>query len=107
MSAGLSLIDTSTAMTGNGPTNSSPVVKELIIGATNLFNTDMAGSELMSSGLNALLSIRFAHECAIPPATWRDIEIQGLVIEQNKRLFFEPDIRKWTDVRKFWGAKES
>jgi hypothetical protein len=29
-----------------------------------------------------------------------------LRIDECKRRFVRPDITKWTDINKFWGAKE-
>ena len=103
---GLSVIDASTAMEGNGPMGGTLVDMGLIIAGTCPLATDMVGASLMGFELNEIPAIVLAHESGMLPKSLNDIEIRGLSIDQNKRRFVKPDVMKWTDINKFWGVKE-
>jgi uncharacterized protein (DUF362 family) len=103
---GLSVIDASTAMEGNGPSNGTLVDMELIIAGTSPLAADMAGALLMGFELNEIPAIVLAHKTGMLPSSLDDIEIRGLSIDQCKRQFVRPDVTKWTDINKVWGAKE-
>ncbi|MGD0755431.1 MAG: DUF362 domain-containing protein [Bacteroidales bacterium] len=103
---GLSVIDASTAMEGNGPSDGTLVDMGLIIAGTCPLATDMVGSLLMGFELNDIPAIVLAHKSGMVPAALDDIEIRGLTIDQCKRQFVKPIIYKWTNINKFWGVKE-
>jgi len=103
---GLSVIDASSAMEGNGPTDGTLVDMGLIIAGTSPLATDMIGASLMGFELNEIPAIVLAHKTGMLPATLGNIEIRGLRIDQCKRQFVRPDVLKWTDINTFWGAKE-
>jgi uncharacterized protein (DUF362 family) len=103
---GLSVIDASTAMEGNGPMAGTLVDMGLIIAGTSPLATDMVGLVLMGFELNEVPAIVLAHNSGMVPAALDNIEIRGLRIDQCKRQFVKPDVVKWTDINKFWGAKE-
>jgi uncharacterized protein (DUF362 family) len=103
---GLSVIDASTAMEGNGPMDGTLVDMGLIIAGTSPLATDMVGASLMGFELNEIPAIVLAHKTGIFPPALNDIEIRGLRIEQCERQFVKPDVLKWTDINKFWGVKE-
>ncbi len=103
---GLSVIDASTAMEGNGPTDGALVDMGLIIAGTCPLATDMVGSTLMGFEIDDIPAIVLAHKSGMLPATLDDIEMRGLRIDECKRQFARPDVTKWTDINKFWGAKE-
>jgi len=103
---GLSVIDASTAMEGNGPSDGKLVDMGLIIAGTCPLATDMVGSLLMGFELNDVPAIVLAHKSGMVPVNIDDIEIRGLTIDQCKRRFMKPDIYKWTNINKFWGVKE-
>jgi uncharacterized protein (DUF362 family) len=103
---GLSVIDASSAMEGNGPFNGTLVDMGLIIAGTSPLATDMVGSALMGFGVNEIPAMRLAHKSGMEPVNLYDIEIRGLTIENTKRNFARPMISKWTDINKFWGIKE-
>jgi len=103
---GLSVIDASTAMEGNGPSDGKLVDMGLIIAGTSPLATDMVGSLLMGFELNEIPSIVLAHKSGMVPAALDDIEIRGLTIDQCKRQFVKPYIVKWNNINKFWGVKE-
>jgi uncharacterized protein (DUF362 family) len=103
---GLSVIDASTAMEGNGPTDGTLLDMGLIIAGTSPLAADMVGSLLMGFELNDIPAIVLAHESGMVPAALDDIEIRGLTIDQCKRQFVKPVIYKWININKFWGVKE-
>jgi uncharacterized protein (DUF362 family) len=103
---GLSVIDASMAMEGNGPTDGPLVNMGLIIAGTSPLATDMVGATIMGFELNDVPAIVLAHKTGMLPIALTDIEIRGLRIDRCKRQFVKPDVMKWTDINKFWGAKE-
>ena len=103
---GLSVIDASSAMQGNGPSDGTLVPMGLIVAGTSPLATDMVGAMLMGFDLNEIPAIVLAHETGMLPKTLNEIEIRGLQIDQCKRRFVKPNIVKWTDINKFWGVKE-
>lgn len=103
---GLSVIDASTAMEGNGPMGGTLVDMGLIIAGTCPLAADMVGASLMGFEPEEIPAIVLAHKIGIFPATFNDIEIRGSGIDESRRKFVRPMIAKWTDINKFWGAKE-
>jgi len=103
---GLSVIDASSAMEGDGPTGGTLVDMGLIIAGTSPLATDMVGASLMGFELNEIPAIVLAHKTGILPTSLDNIEIRGLSIDQGKRKFVRPNIYKWTDVSSSFGAKE-
>jgi len=79
---------------------------ELIIAGTSPLASDMIGASLMGFELNEIPAIVLAHKTGMLPTTLDDIEIRGLRPDQCKRQFVKPDVMKWTNINKFWGAKE-
>jgi uncharacterized protein (DUF362 family) len=106
VSTGLAVIDASSAMEGNGPSDGTLVDMGLIIAGTSPLTADMVGTLLMGFGLNEVPAITLAHESGMLPSAVNDIEIRGLTIDQCRRKFVRPDIYKWTEINKFWGVNE-
>jgi uncharacterized protein (DUF362 family) len=103
---GLSVIDASSAMEGNGPSEGTLVDMGLIIAGTSPLAADMVGTLLMGFDLDEIPAISLAHQTGMLPASMDDIEIRGLTIDECMRKFRRPDIYKWTDINKLWGVKE-
>jgi uncharacterized protein (DUF362 family) len=103
---GLSVIDASSAMEGNGPFSGALVDMNLIIAGTTPLATDMVGSLLMGFETDEIPAISLAHKSGMKPQNLSDIEIRGLSIELARRRFVRPFVSKWTDINKFWGVKE-
>ncbi len=103
---GLSVIDASTAMEGNGPGDGTLVDMGLIIAGTCPLATDMVGAALMGFEINEIPAIVLAHKSGMLPDAFDNIEIRGLSIDQCKRKFVRPDVMNWTNINKFWGVKE-
>ena len=103
---GLSLIDASSAMEGDGPTDGTLVDMGLIIAGTSPLATDMVGASLMGFEVNEIPAIVLAHKIGMLPTALDNIEIRGLSIDQCKRKFVRANIYKWTDASSSFGAKE-
>ena len=103
---GLSVIDATIAMEGNGPSDGTLVNMGLIIAGTSPLATDMVGANIMGFEMDAIPAINLAHKAGMEPSLISNIEIRGLTMEQTRRNFVKPQISKWTDVNKFWGIKE-
>ena len=103
---GLSVIDASTAMEGNGPSDGTLVDMGLIIAGTCPLATDMVGAALMGFEINEIPAIELAHKSGMLPDAFDNIEIRGLRIDQCKRKFVRPNVMNWTNINKFWGVKE-
>ena len=99
---GLSIIDATIAMEGNGPTAGSLVDMGLIIAGTSPLATDMVGTSIMGFEIDEIPTFKLAHDLKMVPAKISDIEIRGLSINEVKRQFIKPDIVNWTD----FGYKE-
>jgi uncharacterized protein (DUF362 family) len=103
---GLSVIDATSAMQGNGPFDGTLIDMGLIIAGTSPLATDMVGATLMGFEINDIPAIRLAHKSGMEPGNMSEIEIRGLSIDQTKRKFIKPAVSRWTDINKFWGVKE-
>jgi uncharacterized protein (DUF362 family) len=106
INTGLSVIDASVAMEGNGPAEGALVDMGLIIAGTSPLATDMVGATLMGFDLNEIPSIVQSHKSGLTPFSLREIELRGCRIDECRRKFTRPDIYKWTDINKLWGFKE-
>jgi uncharacterized protein (DUF362 family) len=103
---GLSVIDASSAMEGDGPTGGTLVDMRLIIAGTSPLATDIVGATLMGFETEEIPAIVLAHKTGMLPSSLDNIEIRGLTIEQSKRPFIKPNVVKWTDINSWFGAKE-
>ncbi|MFO7671720.1 MAG: DUF362 domain-containing protein [Bacteroidales bacterium] len=103
---GLSVIDASSAMEGDGPTGGTLVDMGLIIAGTTPLATDMVGASLMGFEMDEIPAIVLALKSGMLPATLNSIEIRGQSIDQCKRKFIKPNIYKWSDLNDVWGNKE-
>ncbi len=103
---GLSIIDATTAMEGNGPTGGNLIDMGLIIAGTNPLATDMVGATLMGFGIDEIPTFRLAHKIGMEPGNLDEIEIKGLTIQESRRNFAKPEIVKWSNINSFYGIKE-
>ncbi len=103
---GLSVIDASSAMEGDGPTGGTLVDMGLIIAGTSPLATDLVGATLMGFEINEIPAIVLAHKTGMLPTSLANIEIRGLSIDQSKRPFVRPNIVQWKDISYSFGAKE-
>lgn len=103
---GLTVIDGSTAMEGNGPTEGRLVDMNIIIAGTNPLATDMVAANVMGFEPHEIPLFIWANKIGMKPESIPDIEIRGTSIESVKRKFVRPEIYTWNQLKPYWGAKE-
>lgn len=102
---GLVVIDGSTAMQGNGPTNGSLVKMGLIIAGTNPLATDMVAARAMGFETASIPTFTLAQRIGMKPTTTDEIEIRGAKLEQVRRVFEKPSVVPWDSISHVWGVK--
>jgi uncharacterized protein (DUF362 family) len=103
---GLTVVDASTAMEGDGPTSGSLVKMNLIIAGTNPLATDLVAANIMGFDQSEVPTFVYAIKSGMTPATIDDIEIRGESINKVKRNFIKPKILQWNNIRDLWGVQE-
>jgi uncharacterized protein (DUF362 family) len=103
---GLVVIDGSTAMEGNGPSDGELVDAKLIIAGTNPLATDMVAAHLMGFDTSEVPTFTLAIESGMKPADLEEIEIRGESPSKVQMAFTKPDIIPWSEIKGFFGAEE-
>jgi uncharacterized protein (DUF362 family) len=103
---GLTVIDGSTAMEGEGPSSGKLVKMNLIIAGTNPLATDMVAAATMGFETNEIPTFNIAHQSGLRPSSLEEIEIRGESIESVKKNFIKATVLPWGLVKNFFGAKE-
>jgi uncharacterized protein (DUF362 family) len=103
---GLTVIDGSMAMEGNGPTDGDLVKMDVIIAGTNPLATDMVGASVMGFDPDKVPTFSLAHESGMGPGSIDEIEIRGAEISQVRQRFKRPEVVTWQSISKIWGVKE-
>jgi uncharacterized protein (DUF362 family) len=103
---GLVVIDGSTAMEGQGPSDGPLVPMETIVAGTNPLATDMVGAALMGFAPAEIPTFTWAKKAGLLPAGLEDIEVRGESIESAGRKFVRPTIVPWSVARMFWATRE-
>ena len=103
---GLVVIDGSTAMEGNGPSDGELVEANLIIAGTNPLATDMVAAHLMGFDKSEVPTFVKAIESGMKPAGLDEIDVRGEVPENVRMAFQKPDIVPWTSINSWFGAQE-
>ena len=103
---GLVVIDASTAMEGNGPTEGTLVPMEIIIAGTNPVATDMVAASVMGFDVSEIPTFAWANKAGLRPERVEEIEVRGESIASVRRKFARPEIYPWNVVRDFWAARE-
>lgn len=103
---GLTVIDASTAMEGDGPTDGTLVDMGLIIAGTNPLAADMVASQLMGFDPEEIPSVSLAREAGLGPVSSAEIEVRGEKIEDVRRNFKRPNIYTWPEISLVWGNVE-
>ncbi len=103
---GLTVIDGSMAMEGNGPSNGTLVKMDVIIAGTNSLATDMVGAAVMGFQPDEVPTFKLAHKSGMKPYLVDDIEIRGEKIETVVRKFDKPQVVPYHDIKSWFGAKE-
>jgi len=103
---GLVVVDASTAMEGQGPSDGRPVKMGLIIAGTNPLATDMVSASLMGFEPEEVPMFAWANKAGMKPARLDEIEVRGEKPDGVRRKFARPLIISWPSIRDYWGVKE-
>ncbi|HPF52627.1 MAG TPA: DUF362 domain-containing protein [Draconibacterium sp.] len=103
---GLTVVDASTAMEGNGPSDGELVKMDLIIAGTNPLATDMVAASIMGFEPEEIPTFDWAIKSGMKPSSLEDIEVRGETISSVQRKFKRPDIVPWNAINKLWGVEE-
>jgi uncharacterized protein (DUF362 family) len=102
----LVVVDGSTAMEGDGPSEGPLVQMNVIIAGTNPLATDMVAANVMGFEPDEIPTFVCANKIGMQPHSLAEIEIRGETIASVQRQFKRPTISSWNTVRYFWGVKE-
>jgi uncharacterized protein (DUF362 family) len=103
---GLVVVDGSTAMEGNGPTEGSLVKMGVIVAGTNPLATDMVAAQIMGFKTQEIPTLVFAQKAGMKPASLEEIEVRGEKISSVRRDLKKPAVVPWESISQFWGVKE-
>jgi len=103
---GLIVIDASTSMEGNGPTDGELVKTDLIIAGTNPLATDMVAAKIMGFNKNEVATLAMAIRAGMKPTSLDYIEVRGEPLESVEMAFKRPDMVNWGDIKSWYGVKE-
>jgi uncharacterized protein (DUF362 family) len=103
---GLTVIDGSMAMEGEGPSNGKLVKMDLIIAGTNTLAADMVAAAIMGIEHREVPTFSVAHQSGMKPVSLDDIEIRGEKIPDVARTFARATIVPWHTIKDWFGAKE-
>ena len=103
---GLTVIDASTSMEGNGPTEGELVKTNLIIAGTNPLATDMVGAKIMGFHKNEVASLAMAIRARMKPSSLDRIEIRGEQLDSVQMAFKRPEMVPWGEINSWYGVKE-
>jgi uncharacterized protein (DUF362 family) len=96
---GLTVIDASTAMEGDGPTNGIPVQMDLIIAGTNPLATDIVAADIMGFSPDEVPMFSWANRAGMLPKTLAEIEVRGVSPSEVRRKFKRAHIYDWAEIR--------
>jgi uncharacterized protein (DUF362 family) len=104
---GLTVVDASWAVEGQGPTMPGKRIKmDLIVAGTNPLATDMVAAKIMGFEFSEVPTFACAHKAGMKPIDMDGIEVRGAKIREVKKDFLKPNIMPWSSISKVWGAKE-
>jgi uncharacterized protein (DUF362 family) len=103
---GLSVIDATMAMEGQGPSAKmgGKVFKmNLIIAGANPLATDMIAAKVMGFGVNEIDTFAWALKAGMKPNKIDDIQIVGEKLADVRRLFVRPRIIPYAEIKDWYG----
>jgi uncharacterized protein (DUF362 family) len=103
---GLTVVDASTSMEGNGPTDGELVKTDLIVAGTNPLATDMVAAKIMGFHKNEVATLAMAIRARMKPSSLDYIEIRGESLDAVQMAFKRPEMVPWGEVKSWYGAKE-
>jgi len=105
---GLTVIDGSTAMEGQGPSigfGGTLVDTNVIIAGTNPLATDMVAAVVMGFDPDDIPTFTWAQKAGMTPYTVEEIEIRGETIAAVRLEFVKPKVVPWDSVKDSWGVE--
>jgi uncharacterized protein (DUF362 family) len=103
---GLTVVDASSAMEGDGPSSGTLVPMNLIVAGTNPLATDIVAADVMGIGPSEVPTFTWAYKAGLGPATVADIEVRGAKLDDVRRPFVRPNVVPWGAINKMWGVEE-
>ena len=103
---GLVVIDGSTAMEGNGPTEGALVPMNTIVAGVNPLAADMVAASLMGFTPAEIPTFVWANKAGLRPEGLDEIEIRGEPLDAIRRKFERPFIVPWALARTAWATRE-
>jgi uncharacterized protein (DUF362 family) len=103
---GLVVIDGSTAMEGNGPSDGDLVSMDIIIAGANPLATDMVAANVMGFEPDEIPKFVWARKAGMLPQNLDEVEVRGEKISRVRRPFKKPELVTWDEIRSVWGFKE-
>lgn len=103
---GLTVIDGSMSMEGDGPTDGDLVKTDLIIAGTNPLATDIVGAQIMGFHKNEIATFAMAMRAGMRPTSLDTIEVRGESIENVQMAFKRPEMVPWGEINSWYGVKE-
>jgi uncharacterized protein (DUF362 family) len=102
---GLVVVDGSTAMEGNGPSNGRLLPMDVIIAGTNPLAIDMVAASVMGFKLSKIPTFVWAYKAGLGPESLVEIEVRGEGVSSVQRRFVRPQMSTWNDIRSSWGVQ--
>jgi uncharacterized protein (DUF362 family) len=103
---GLTVVDGTMAMEGDGPTGGQLVPMNVIIAGTNPVATDMVGAAVMGFGVDEVPTLTWGHRAGLGPESLGGIEMRGARVEDVRRPLAKPHVVPWPSISKVWGVQE-
>jgi uncharacterized protein (DUF362 family) len=103
---GLTVVDGSMAMEGDGPTGGTLRRMDVIIAGTNPLATDMVAARVMGFNMSEVPTFTTAHDIGMTPENLDDIEVRGAPIDTVMRGFTNPNLITWDSISDVFGAQE-
>ncbi len=103
---GLVVVDGSTAMEGQGPSDGPLVSMNVIIAGTNPLATDIIAASVMGIESHEVPMFVQANKVGLRPSRLDEIEIKGADIASVRRPFARPRLMTWSDIRFGWAVQE-
>jgi uncharacterized protein (DUF362 family) len=103
---GLTVIDGSMSMEGDGPTDGDLRKTDLIVAGTNPLATDMVAAKIMGFHKNEVAQFAMAFRVGMKPTSLEQIEIRGEQLETVQMAFKRPMMVPWSDLNSWYGVKE-
>jgi uncharacterized protein (DUF362 family) len=103
---GLTVVDGSMAMEGDGPGEGPLVKMDVIVAGTNPLATDMVAADLMGFKPQRVPTFTEAHKSGLGPTRLDEIEVRGISRDEARRSFAKPNVASWDSIRGIWGVRE-